>query len=80
MFCQNALLDEAVTARLGAELAKQCQELCDERTRALRHWTVFGKGFAWGGSANVVYQARAWEDRSRALYDLAAKVATALEK
>jgi hypothetical protein len=36
VFLEKALLDTAVRARLGEDLAKRCQGLLDERVRAIR--------------------------------------------
>ncbi len=62
---ERALLDPAWKARLGDARAKRCQDALDERQRELiaccQSWWCFN--------------AEAWEERARALYDLAADVA-----
>jgi hypothetical protein len=79
---QDAVLNDASKARLGSELAKKCTDLCDDRTRAFRYVSEF-----WpiimvqdGDSRPDMIFPRQWEERSRALYDLAAETSRALGK
>jgi len=85
VFVQNAVLDETAKTRLGVDLAGRCTDLCDERTRALRHlseYTVtgFGKAAASVHNAHYLFNAESWQQESRRLYDLAAEAAKALGK
>ena len=75
IFIEKALLDEAKKAKLGEELAAKCQALLDERVRDFLHGA---------GQRNLVpadwlwYRGCGWQQRSRALYTLAAEVAAKL--
>jgi hypothetical protein len=69
VFCQNAILDEGLKTKLGSDLARRCKEICDNRTRALRHLGQF-----------EAFNPGEWQDRSLELYDLAAEVRKALAR
>jgi hypothetical protein len=76
VFVQNALLDDALKARLGPELAKQCQQTCDDRTRELFYCTVyFGEN---GDEYGRVFNQERWEEQTEKLYAAAGSVAKAL--
>ena len=82
VFCQNALLDEGLAARLGPDLAKRCKDVCDNRTRALRYLSEFrafgsGKGQS---EQHYIFNPKAWRDLSLQLYEMAAEVGKALGK
>jgi hypothetical protein len=75
---EKALLDKAMP--LPADLAKQCQELLDERVDALRLWitgtiyyTLVNRGKFPMGKENVGY-------RALKIYDLAGEVTRASNK
>jgi len=76
VFVQNALLDEKLKARLGADLARRCQQVCDDRTRAFFYDTVyFGeKGEEYGR----VFNQERWDTETEKLYQAASDVANAL--
>ena len=77
VFVQDALLDPAQCARLGAELEKRCRELCLERMWALRYYSQFAQPAIASDYARVFNQ-RQWEDLSERLYAAAGDVAAAL--
>jgi hypothetical protein len=82
VFCQNALLDEKLKSKLGADLARRSKELCDNRTRAFRYLSEF-RAFGTGkGQVEqpYVFDPGAWRDLSRQLYDMAGEVGRALGK
>ena len=68
VFLEKALLDTALRARLGEDLAKRCQDLLDERVRAIRAGLI---------SAQLVVD---YQERLARLYDLAAEVTAKLGK
>jgi hypothetical protein len=74
VFVQNALLDEALRAKLGKDLADRCTRICDDRTQWLRHMSEF---WAFGLAQRIVIPGDL-ERRSAELYDLAAEVDKAL--
>jgi hypothetical protein len=80
VFVQNALLQPERAERLGPDLARRAKRLCDQRTWELRYLTEYAvTGYckaAW--PAHYLTDYRAWQQRSRELYDLAAEVAAAL--
>ena len=74
IYVEKALLDEGLKAKLGEALAVKCREALDERIRAV----VLGSrgehvGYMW-------YLATGTLARSRALYEMAARVRKALEE
>jgi hypothetical protein len=76
VFVQNALLDEAVKAKLPGELAEECKRICDERTRTLRYCSVFFDDN--GREFGRVFNSQQWDDSTERLYQAAGKVAKAL--
>jgi hypothetical protein len=90
VFIDRALVEKKITG----ELAKRCQEILDERTRAmLRGATPLYISRAawrdhpvnehawWSGCSEAGYQwfiTSGWQDRSKRLYDAAAEVAEKL--
>jgi len=79
MFVQDALLDEAKAAKLGADLAKRCRRLCDERTQLFRYVSAF-TGLGTREDYFRVMSRHAWEAHSEKLYQAAGDVAKALAK
>lgn len=80
IFVQNALLDEKLREKLGDQLAKRCEEVCNRRTWALRYLSEFsiagsGKG---GSKTHFIVNPTSWQGLSLELYDTAAEVAKAL--
>jgi hypothetical protein len=69
IFIEKALLDKGLRAKLGEELAGRCQELLDERVRALLA--------GWKKSA-AEYVEGPWQERSGKLFAAAAEVAAKL--
>ncbi len=80
IFVQNALLDDALRARLGEALARRAKAFCDERTRALRYLSEYSIASAakepW--PSHFIFDPHPWRERSARLYELAAEVARAL--
>ena len=68
IFIEEVLLDKAQRAKLGAEKAKEIQEMLDERIRA----------GLWGAENYGWYVSSGWQERSGKLYAAAAEVAKAL--
>jgi len=62
VFIEKALLDKADP--LPADLARAAQDLLDERTNLCRFWRFDAAEIGWAG----------WQDRAKALYDMAARV------
>ena len=75
-FVQDALLDHA--DKLGPDLAKRCKELCDDRTRQLRHYS----SYFWDGYQrtfpNCIFNEDWYVRNTRQLYELTGEVAKAL--
>ncbi|RPI63944.1 MAG: hypothetical protein EHM48_01630 [Planctomycetaceae bacterium] len=92
IYIEKALLDPALRAKLGDELATKCQSVLDERTKAMllgldNHLVCgFGKtslsNHGWWSSPGQVgkfwYITSGWQDRSEKLYAAAAAVAAKL--
>jgi hypothetical protein len=74
IFVQNALLDDALRAKLGKPLADTCEELMNERTHALRYVSEF---YDRGDNARHLLTP-VWDEMSDKLYTAAAEVAKAL--
>jgi hypothetical protein len=80
---EQAVTDPALKGKLGADLAKRCEEALAERTASL--WKSIasagstGADDSWRGRASTEGQtwflASNWQDRARKLYALAAEVA-----
>ena len=77
---ERALTDPALKAKLGADLAKRCEDALAERTKCL--WEYVAPNTAddsWRGRASPEGQAwflaSQWPDRARKLYNLAGEVA-----
>jgi len=70
VFIEKALLDEARKAKLGADLARRCRVLLDERIRACIR--------ASDPAGEVWFLSSDWAERSARLFALAARVAAKL--
>jgi hypothetical protein len=77
IFVQNAVLDADKTAKLPAELAARCKELCDQRTQMIRYYSQFNEPGVLDDYAKV-FDERRWQDLSEKLYQAAGDVAKAL--
>ena len=75
IFVQNALLDHA--DQLGPDLAKRCQEVCDERTREFHYYSKFCEVGLREDYARGFSRSR-WDELSEKLYKAADEVAKAL--
>ena len=90
IFIESALLDEKLKAKLGADLAKRCQDELDDRMRVMLRATSTlkcggGKRRSatspqtWWNTPGIAghawYVGSAWQDRSKRLYSLAGEVA-----
>ena len=79
IYVQDALLAEDTRAKLGADLARRCQETCDERMRAFTYMS----NFRYSDSAEAMPRQRvipdpaAWDEAAVKLYRLADEVARA---
>ena len=75
IFIEKALTDPAAKAKLGAALAQKCQEVLDERVRAIRQaaesWGTY-MTWKWYTSPDL-------RERSEKLYAAAAEAAKKLE-
>lgn len=80
IFCQNALLDAKLKAKLPADLAAKCKKICDDHVRMLRYRSEFSSyGTAKTSSAtHVVFNPSETQEYSRKLYELAAEVSKAI--
>jgi hypothetical protein len=92
VYIDGALLDPASRAKLGADLAKRCEDAFAERKpilwRSLSNLQLIGP--AWGDArlwrwtedvaGHVWYAGSLWQERSEKLYSLAAEVATKIGK
>jgi len=67
-FVEKAVIDPALRAKLGEDLAKKCQQVLDER-----HWRL--RGAFYGGTAFEWADADMYREE---LYNLAAEVAAKL--
>jgi hypothetical protein len=70
VYLERALLDDVTKGKLGAELAKRCQDLLDERTRAIMY--TRHEGWRWLPSSG-------WQEREEKLYALCGEVAKKLK-
>ncbi len=68
IFIEKALTDAAARAKLGDELAARCQNVLDDRALI---YIAYREGPEW-------YPASGWQERSRAMYEVAGEVARAL--
>lgn len=76
IYIEKALLDKAVCAKLGEELAKRCQDLLDERVRALlASMSKGGKSGDGLQESTTAFADGPWQERSAKLYAAAAEVA-----
>jgi hypothetical protein len=79
VFVQNALLNEETRSKLGPDLARRGNELCDRRSRILRHLADRrGCGFVGGGWTEFTFDPVEWLEESQKLYDLAADISKTL--
>ena len=91
IFIEQALTDEDLRKKLGDDLAARCQEVLDERARAVRlalctyvasgHYQDWATASSWQAPAvfgSHWYTASGWEERSKTLFDTAAEVASKL--
>jgi hypothetical protein len=70
VFVQNALLDDQKRAKLGDQLTKRCEKVCDDRTRAFRYLSEYHYAY--------VMNPTDWEAQSEKLFELTGEVAKAL--
>ena len=77
IFVQNAVLDADKAARLPADLAGRCKELCDQRTQMIRYYSQFNEPGVLDDYAKV-FDERRWQGLSENLYQAAGDVAKAL--
>jgi len=76
VFVQNALLDHALTIKLGAELAERCRKICDDRSRVMNYCSVyFGEN---GEEYGRVFSQEQWDTQTELLYRAAGDVAKAI--
>ncbi|MFB3894481.1 MAG: glycoside hydrolase domain-containing protein [Phycisphaerae bacterium] len=88
IFIERALLDKGTRAALGEDLAKRCQEVLDERTRAMLRgqssliqvggWNANYSEDWWeqpGVIGSEWFACSGWQARTRDLYEAAAEVA-----
>ncbi len=68
IFIEKALLDKTHRAKLGAEKAKQLQDMLDQRTRAV----------LWSRNDDDWFLSSGWQDRSARLFAAAAETKAAL--
>jgi len=73
---QNALLDEAQKAKLGAVLAERCRKICDDRTRALNFCSVYFNEN--GQEYGRVFSQEQWDAQTELLYTAAGDAAKAV--
>ncbi|HUU42355.1 MAG TPA: glycoside hydrolase domain-containing protein [Planctomycetota bacterium] len=78
VFVQDALLDPDRRKRLGPELARRAEEVCNRRTRELHQYSSFANYLVGRGSERLFDETR-WQAMSVELYTLASDVARALE-
>jgi hypothetical protein len=90
IFIERALTDEGSRAKLGEDLAKRAESVLDERLRfmwkTLSNYQLGGPMFfgatAWRWTAGIPghrwFLGSGWQERSRALYAVAAEVADKL--
>ena len=78
IFVQNALLDNR--AKLGADLARRCQEVCDARERAFAYLSNFRYSDSTSNTPRlrVIPEVSVWEDDMVKLATLADEVAQKL--
>jgi len=86
VFIERALTDEALEARLGADLTRRCQDALDARWvlmwRSLSSLQLCGPGWAnacgwrWtpGVSGHIFFLGSGWQERGERLYSLAGEV------
>jgi hypothetical protein len=75
---QDALVDEALRAKLPPDLAAECKQICDERSREFYYAAVYfmDDGFGYGRA----FSQQRWDALTERLYQAAEKVAKALGK
>ncbi|MFH1022301.1 MAG: glycoside hydrolase domain-containing protein [Planctomycetota bacterium] len=77
IFIEKALADPTGSTRLGEDLARRCQDLLDERTRALvKAIEITAQTLNEGGVAPVhltTFSGSGWQERTEKLYALAAE-------
>ncbi len=78
IFIEKALLDAGKRAKLGDELAKECQELLDERTWA--GIQAFTHSYLPARYHPLQFASSGWREKSVKLYELAAEVSKKLGK
>jgi hypothetical protein len=78
VYVQNALLDDALRAKLGVPLTEECKQICDDRTREFFYAAVFfdDNGTEYGR----VFNQEQWDARTEKLYRAAGKVSKALSE
>ena len=86
IFIEQALTDEGLKAKLGADLVRRCQETLDERLMyvfkslgsmqlELHGWGVGNWRFSAGPPGHAWFLSTGWPQRTEKLYALAAEVA-----
>jgi len=96
IFIEKALLDKQFRAKLGEDVAVQCQKLLDDRIRNMRRavatlraiggsWTSYTYiGNSWWQASPLVgslwFVSSDWQQWTTDLYDAAAEVAKAIER
>jgi hypothetical protein len=76
IYVQNAVLDADESAKLPADLAARCKDLCDERTQMIRYYSQFNEPGVLDDYAKV-FNERRWQDLFEKLYQAASDVAKA---
>ncbi len=76
VYVQNALLEHA--DKLGPELAQECKQICDARSRVFFYSAVFFGDCGWSGGR--IFNQQQWDALTERLYVAAGKVAKALER
>jgi hypothetical protein len=79
VFVENALLDQARRAGLDPDLARRAKQICDERIRMLRHFSVYC-GYGACEDYARVFPVQRWLGLSEKLYAAADEVQKALGK
>jgi hypothetical protein len=85
IFVDKALVDTATKAKLGADLAKRCQDCLDERDwcaiKGMSHLYLAGPGWLYGGwydvegpAGHIWFLGSGWRQRAEKLFALAGEV------
>ncbi len=79
IFIEKALVDKALRAKLGDELAQRAQEFLDDRVRAIMRAKDGRPGSPVGSDASWLWYAGQFPESARTLFRLAAEVAAKLK-